>query len=363
MNLDRYQKFVLAYAIIVSILAFPYIDQVMNPRFNLDKAKKSTYINPQLEPMLKNEFTSWGINPEYREGSIKLDKALEKVIHKKKIVVALIDTGIQYNHPFLKDNIYTVKGKVKFNNFGMDFTGNGKRPTAHDYHGHGTQMAGIIKSVNHKVQILALKYYKQFAKGKRNMEASNKALRYAIDNNVDIINYSGGGPRYDIEEYSLLKEAQRKGILVIVASGNEGLNIDQKNNTFYPANYTLDNIISVNAHDEYTKLIKASNYGSRNVDISAPGYRIKSSNIGSHYGYGSGTSQATAFVSGVASLILASNPNLNYKDVKSIIINSSDKIKHLKGLSGGKLNANRAIEMAYNKVKEKRKTRELTSKN
>ena len=131
---------------------------------------------------------------------------------------------------------------------------------------------------------------------RKNLNSTIEALDYAVRKNVDIINYSGGGPESSERELRILKDAMRRGILIVAAAGNEKSNIDYKENAYYPASYGLPNIITVTAHDKNAKLIPSANYGKQTVDISAPGNRIKSIFPDNQIGFLSGTSQATAFV-------------------------------------------------------------------
>ena len=205
------------------------------------------------------------------------------------------------------------------------------------------------------VKLLVLKYYNPKASGQKNLESTIKALEYAVDQNVDVINYSGGGPEPSDEELKVLKEAEEKGILVIAAAGNERSNIDLAENAYYPASYGLSNIITVGAHNEENEIISSSNYGSKSVDIAAPGFKIKSSIHGNGSGYMTGTSQATAFVTGVVALIKAKYPKLNHDHLRNILLSSSLSLPKLEGkvLGGGKLDAARAMDMAaqtYNQM-------------
>ena len=237
------------------------------------KKVKSSFYSPST---LISKFTSWGIDPSYKKSSINLKKSWISFRKKKDITVAVVDTGIQFNHPFLQDNIITSRGKLGKKNYGVDFSTKKKTTTPSDSHGHGTHVAGIVKSIFPDVKILALKYYNPQASGQANLNSTIKALEYAVDQNVDIINYSGGGPEASSAELAVLKKAEKKGILIIAAAGNERSNIDRKKNAYYPASYGLSNIITVGAHDEANKLISASNWGAKSVDIAAPGHRIKS---------------------------------------------------------------------------------------
>ncbi len=316
----------------------------------LGVAAISTKSDLYSEKALKSRFASWGINPEYKKSSINLKSSWKKFKKQEDVLVAVVDTGIQFNHPFLKDNLYTKSGVAKSTNYGVDFSTKTPTKIPKDSHGHGTHVAGIIKSIYPEVKILALKYYNPLASGQANLKSTIKALKYAVDNNVSIINYSGGGPEPSAAEKKVLQEAEAKGILVIAAAGNEKSNIDIQKNAYYPASYGLSNIITVGAHNELNKVIASSNWGNKSVDIAAPGFRIKSALPGNGAGLMTGTSQATAFVTGVASLIKSNFPKLNYLQIKNIILSSSLKIKNLKGkiLGGGKLDAFRALEVAKN---------------
>ena len=170
------------------------------------------------------------------------------------------------------------------------------------------------------------------------------SVRAFLTPNVDIINYSGGGPEPSNEERKILKEAEKKGILVVAAAGNESSNIDKKQNAFFPASYQFKNIITVTANDQYLNILPSSNYGQKSVHLSAPGNRIKAALPRSRTGYRTGTSQATAFVSGVAAFILSQSPNINLKKLKEIITTSVSKESSLlrKCLSNGRLNAKNA---------------------
>lgn len=265
----------------------------------------------------------------------------KKVNTYKKVKVAIIDTGIDFNNKYLKNNISTIIGKTSINNFGVDFSNYNMNKemeitrTPNDTHGHGTHIAGIIKDINPNIEIIALKYYNKNNNGVQSLNSSLKALKYAIDMNVDIINYSGGGPSSSQEEAKLIKEAEEKGILLISAAGNDGKNIDcdykDLNNKYlrlncgeyFPANYNYRNIISVGALANKSSLNASSNWGVNSVDVVAPGYEISSTHLGG-FKKMTGTSQATAFVTGVASVIKGLGIN-DSKKIKKIILDQCDK--------------------------------------
>lgn len=306
---------------------------------------------------LTSRYASWGISPFNRKSSINLKEAWETLpTPKEKIVVAVIDTGIDPNHPFLKDNLYLLDRKVTNNSYGLDFSKNNKSKfKPFDSHGHGTHVAGIIKSVDPTVKLIALKYYNPDATGKDNLNSTIEALRYAVDQNVDIINYSGGGPEPALEELRILKEAEKKGILIVAAAGNEESDIDQKKSAYYPASYGLSNIITVSAYDKNLNVLGVSNYGKYSVDVFAPGHRIKSAYPNGRSGILTGTSQATAFVTGVASLIKSQYPSLKGQVIKKIISASAkEEVTFFnKCKSNGRLDAVKALKLAksYNTVR------------
>ncbi len=316
---------------------------------NAVEHKPTSNVKSYSLELTQSTFASWGLDPKSPLTSINVRWAWSDLQLKKKVIVAVIDTGIQFDHPFLKDNLVNLKGPAQNSHFGFDFSDPSKMTfTPEDKHGHGTHVAGIIKSVFPNVKLLALKYYNPQASGQKNLEATIKALRFAVDSNVDVINYSGGGPEPSAEELKILKEAERKGILVVAAAGNEKSNIDDKKNAYYPASYGLPNIISVAAYDQDLQIISSSNWGKNSVDIAAPGFKIRSAIPKGGSGYMTGTSQATAFVTGVAALLKAQYPDLNAEALKNIIVSSSLKIKNFEGkiLGAGKLDATQALNLA-----------------
>tara|TARA_R110002072_G_scaffold534_6_gene3857 strand:- start:35241 stop:36419 length:1179 start_codon:yes stop_codon:yes gene_type:complete len=340
------------------------LQKVSKPTKEIKKAKGD--ISPFSTGILKSRFASWGVDPDNKKSSINILPLWKKFKSKKQIVVAVVDTGIDPQHPFLNTNLYVKEGKESKSNYGIDFSAkrsNKFKPM--DQHGHGTHVSGIIKSVYPDAKILTLKYYNPQASGQENLNSTIEALRYAVEQNVDVINYSGGGPEPALEELRILKKAEKKGILVIAAAGNEESNIDIKSNAYYPASYGLKNIISVTAHDQNLRLLSSSNYGKRTVDISAPGHRIRSALPNSRSGYLTGTSQATAFVTGVAALIKSHFPELDTKEIKEIIKESAKKEVPLltKCSSGGRLDAGKAFELADKYVKAKTLNRSLANKN
>lgn len=293
---------------------------------------------------------NWAMD-DSNAGSINSAKAWQISQGSRDIVVAIIDTGIDANHPDLKNNLWKnpKAGKAGFKGdiHGWNFVENNSDLT--DNHGHGTHIAGIIgaeggngigiSGVAPRVSLMILKYYDPKARYNNNLTNTIRAIHYAIDNGANIINYSGGGLEYSQEEHDAIVDAQKKGILFIAASGNEYSNSDLKH--YYPADYGLDNIISVTAISPEVQVLPSSNFGMKTVNIAAPGKNIFSTLPGNKYGTMTGTSQATAFVSGVAALILSNNREFDYHDLKAQILNTADYKDGLlaKTSSAGKLNS------------------------
>lgn len=297
-------------------------------------------------------YKNWGLINSQAKSHISAPEAWKIEEGSRDIVVAVVDTGIDASHPDLAKNIWhdpNAKGDV----YGWNFVSNKANPD--DDHGHGTHVAGIIgavadsrtgvSGVTHKVSIMAVKYFSASNPGSVNLTNTIRALNYAIDHGARIINYSGGGPEFSEEEYQAIKKAEAKGVLVVAAAGNEHQNTDLVENYYYPSAYRVSNIISVAATDINNNLLKSSNWGKRKVDVAAPGENIYSTLPKGHFGFMTGTSQATAFVTGIAALLLSKNPALRPEELKRIIMASVDKIPQLenKVATGGRVNAYAAL--------------------
>jgi thermitase len=288
---------------------------------------------------------AWGIKKSDAIRAWEISKG------SRKIVVAVIDTGADINHEDLKNNIWTnpgetgldAKGRDKASN-GIDDDGNGYVDDVHgwnfvsnnkdltDNHGHGTHIDGIIGAeagngkgiagISPEVSLMVLKYFDPKVPNTDNLRNTVNSIKYAVKMNANIINYSGGGTEFSKEEHDAIEEARQKGILFVAAAGNEKSNSDK--HKYYPADYGLSNIISVTAIDPSTEVLSSSNYGTETVDIAAPGQNILSTLPNNNYGLMTGTSQATAFVSGAAVLFMARRENFQVEDVKKYILATGD---------------------------------------
>lgn len=283
------------------------------------------------------------------------------------VVVAVIDTGADIHHKDLKEFIWTNPGESGLDKFGnnketnkLDDDGNGFADDIHGWNfvdnnndvsddvGHGTHISGIIKREFNRhtggelpnstfvpsVRLMILKYYDPHGKNQNNLNNSTRAIQYANKMKVKVINYSGGGGESNQAESVALHKSLQENILVVAAAGNNFSNTDVKK--YYPANYALKNIISVAATNRSGELMPFSNYGRLSVDIAAPGKWILSTLPHNKYGVMSGTSQATAFVTGVVAKLIALN-NRNTAGVYPQLLSVATFKKGLQGKTKNQL--------------------------
>ncbi len=276
----------------------------------------------------------------------------------RDVVVAVVDTGIDYTHSDLIANMWDGSA-YGLNYHGYDFTGDSLGNNDDDPMpelSHGTHVAGIIGAsannnigvvgVAHEVSLMALKVFRSdgTALDSDILEAMN-FISQKIDEGVNIvaINASyGTSGRSDVIK-NAIEELGAKGVIMCAAAGNENSNNDGR--PTYPASYDLDNIISVAATDRNDKLASFSNYGRITVDIAAPGAYITSSAMGNNYETHNGTSMAAPHVAGAVALLAANDLNATALERIERILSSVDSIASLtnKVSSGGRLNIHNAL--------------------
>lgn len=214
----------------------------------------------------------------------------------KTLTVAVIDTGFDMTSKWENaSKVGLAKPKIcKFGNY--DFVN--KVDTTIDNHGHGTHIAGLIAKGNEMVDycIVVLKYYDPKVPNTDNLKNSIAAYKRAINYGVDIINYSGGGTEFSKEECDLMKQALDKGIEVVAAAGNERSNLDL--HPYYPA--LCDSRIKVvESHDSLGETLSSSNFSKEKYKTyTMLGEHLLSTLPNDSYGYMTGTSQATALLTG-----------------------------------------------------------------
>ncbi|MEK7690062.1 MAG: S8 family peptidase, partial [Bdellovibrionota bacterium] len=277
-------------------------------------------------------------------------------VGNKKIIVAVIDTGVDYNHEDLAFNMWrnptpSDKGDV----VGFDFVHNDALPF--DDQSHGTHCSGTIgavggngigvSGVSQRVSIMGLKFLT--AKGSGTLEDAIRAIEYAADHGVKVISASWGGRAPASETKGLadaINKAKDKGILFVAAAGNEGKDNDKPDEASYPAALDNDNLLAVAATDDQDGMASFSNFGTKSVDVGAPGVKVYSTVPGNQYKAYSGTSMACPHTAGAAALVWATNPSVDYKKVKEALMNSADKVSSLVGktVTGGRINVAKAIQ-------------------
>lgn len=290
----------------------------------------------------------------------------------KKVVVAVVDTGVRYTHNDLKAQMWINEREIAGNKidddnngyiddiYGMNSVDGSGDPM--DTEGHGTHVAGTIGAAANdgnqhvgvvwNVSIMACKFLGQGGEG--TIAGALKAMEYAGKNGATIINASWGGSEKDQALGEAIIALGEKGVLFVAAAGNDGANNDSTDS--YPANFDAPNLISVAALTKKNVLAGFSNYGAGKVHIAAPGEGIWSSfsNSDSAYRELSGTSMATPHVVGAAALVLAKHPKIIITSLRNRIIASATPVAVLstKVSSKGRLNAHGALTIQPDGVLE-----------
>lgn len=312
-------------------------------------------------------------------------------------VVAIIDSGLDYNHPDLQENLWNNPGETGLDSLsrdkrsnGVDDDGNGRiddwrgwnfiansnAPLDDDIDGHGTHVAGIVGArgnngigvagINWQIQLMPLKFLD--SQGNGTIANAVAAIHYAVANGADVINASYTHTNGVIlsERDAIAAAGNPGGVLVVAAAGNSGTNNDLS--PFYPASYPLDNILAVAATDPNDSRASFSNYGVTSVDLGAPGVNIysatrqilcsKPGQYDTHYcddlqgyAYISGTSMAAPMVSGAAALLWNRYPTFSYLDIRNILLGTVDPVPAMSATaSGGRLNLGRALTVDLSQI-------------
>jgi subtilisin family serine protease len=284
------------------------------------------------------------------------------------VVVAVIDTGVDYTHPDLAANMWVNSGEIAGN--GIDDDGSGYADDIYGFFtsdqtsdpmdtlGHGTHVAGTIGAVGNntqgvigvspQVRIMALK--SMLAGGYGVVSDAVRAIDYLIAMkqrgvNVRVINASwyADTAEFPTALYEAVRAARDNNIVFVVAAGNNGQDIDAT--PAYPASFDLENVITVAALDHNDNLASFSNYGATKVHVAAPGVNIYSTTPGGAYNYKSGTSMAAPHVTGLVALMAAQYPQYTYQQIRSKMLSTVDTLPNLQGrvLTTGRVNAWKAL--------------------
>jgi len=326
---------------------------------------------------LYNDGLCKDVNTNSLKGTTSFVKGIDinikdawKTIHKSDstVIVALIDTGVDYSHFELSNRMWINNNEIADDGidndkngfiddiYGWNFCDSSNKILSGKYieeNNHGTHCAGIIAAEYNSegiigvtgvanVKIMSLKVL-QGTNMQGKIEDVISAIQYAEKMGAKVCNMSFS---LNVDNKDFRKTIKDSTMLFVVSAGNNtkwGLNIDKY--PVYPASYNFDNVISVANLQFDGVLNKESNYGTKSVDIAAPGTCIFSTICNNKFSYETGSSMATPFVTGVSALLFSQFDNINATQIKEIICNSSKKLKYLKGKvkTEGILDASNAI--------------------
>ncbi len=329
------------------------------------KSQNSYFNDPKISRL-------WAFEDSSEDGiSIMNSYILRPDVPREEIIVAVVDTGVDFRHEDLKENMWVNSGEIADN--GIDDDGNGYIDDIHgintlnrdtygnatgdiyDHHGHGTHVSGTIAAVQNNHIGLAGIAKNAKIMGIRTVPGSGdekdvdviESFIYAAKNGAKIINCSFG--KAHNEGGNAVKDAidyigQEYGVLVVAASGNSTDNIDKK--LSYPASFDSPNLLVVASTKSNGRLSYFSNYGVQSVDLAAPGSSIYSLAPSNRYATMSGTSMASPNTAGVAAEVLSQYPGLSTYELKQALMDSVTPVRRFKTkmVSGGRVDLLRALE-------------------
>jgi subtilisin family serine protease len=318
----------------------------------------------------------------WKSGPTESDPLIKKAWHLKKIkavtawkktegnpetTIAVVDSGINYNHPEIAPNLrrkhaeWPSNGVDKDGNgfiddmIGWDFVKGSFLPF--DRTGHGTFVASLAAGVKNnglgaagvcpKCSIMPLRFLNY--EGLGDTEDAIKSIYYAAKERVSVINLSFAGEGYDKELFDAIETARKNDVVVVVSSGNDGENIEKQ--AIYPAKFKLPNLITVAASTEDDELLESSNWGHSSVHLAAPGEDLIGPWLDT-WDTNSGTSFSTALVSGAVGLVRSVNPKLSAEQVVEIIKATVTQVdaQNNKTVTGGILDVAAAVNCAATKT-------------
>jgi len=323
-------------------------DQYFSNQWGLDNHEQ--FVVQRRSVKLKAWADDVDINaPEAWE--IVYNNTIDHILTDDPVIIAIIDTGVNYNHEDLKDNILRDENNKII---GYDFLENDDDPM--DNNGHGTMIASIadasgnnnigMAGVSWNAKIMPIRILDDHGRG--DTATILKAIKYAADHGADIINLSIISDEFDESITQVIEYAYSKGAVIVAAAGND--NADLSKTPLSPINNDNNKnmIIGVGALNSADKRFEKSNYG-EGVDIGAPGTNLLAASYNalsneSDYEFVSGTSAATALVSGGAALIKSYHPDWSNKKIINSILESASVFKEEnEGMGVGRLNLASAL--------------------
>jgi len=281
-------------------------------------------------------------------------------------VVAVIDSGVDYNHYVFQatDAIWINEDEIPNN--GIDDDGNGFIDDVRGWNfaaftndpmdddNHGTHVAGIVLGMTQnifvneeellpaKLKIMPLKFLD--SNGVGSTSAAISAINYAVNNGATILNNSWGGSEFSKSLHDAMVTAYNSKVSFVAAAGNATNNNDTA--PTYPASYSIPNVLSIAATEDSDNLAFFSNYGANTVHVGSPGHNILSTLPNDSFGISSGTSMAAPFVAGLAALLAVEESEISGFQMKEVIFEQSNAISGLSGkvASSGRINALDSIE-------------------
>ncbi|MBF0429940.1 MAG: S8 family serine peptidase [Fibrobacteria bacterium] len=313
------------------------------------------------DPFVRRQWALYNLHDGIRM-DVGAPEAWKITKGSRRVVLAIIDTGIDYLHPDLKANMWINQDELPGNHrdddgngyiddvYGYNFNGDNGDPMDNFMHGtlvgslagavtdNGVGIAGLCPHVS----LMAVKGLGDTGFGySSDLIAS---IYYAVDNGARVINASWGGGGYMYAMTKALEYAASHNVIFVAAAGNSHRDNDTR--PFYPSSYTMDNIVSVGASDYLDRPAGFSHWGRQSVDLYAPGHNIVGAIPGGGYMFNSGTSLAAPYVAGALCLLVAIAPEIAYQDYIALLLNSIHKIPQFEKLcvSGGRLDAIALLE-------------------
>ncbi len=311
------------------------------------------------EPDYVRHLTAMPNDPMYGNlwgmPKISMPDAWDISMGSSDTVVAVIDTGMDMDHPDLQANLWI--NTIEIPGDGVDNDGNGyiddvngwdfvtEDDDPEDGDGHGTHCAGTIGAVgNNGNQVVGVCWTASImplrvGTGQGLMDSDIvDGIRYAARNGAKVLSNSYGGPGFSQTMHDAVKYANDQGCIFVAAAGNENSNNDVLPQ--YPAGYELPNVVAVAASDENDNLASFSNYGAASVDLAAPGVNIISTYLDGGTESLQGTSMACPHVAGAMALLASTDATIPPAEAKQIVMESVDEVAALDGkvVTGGRLN-------------------------